>query len=86
MTGSVRGALSNERPYRDRAPNCSFRVGKIVRPPYPRGNSTSDDFAHPTLSGVACARFEPTHQFPLMLRSFWINSGARACNEAHSTS
>src|ERR1700730_5841085 len=37
-------------------------------------------------SEPACEEFDPAHQFPLMLRSFWINSGARACNEAHSTS
>ena len=36
MTGSVRGALSNERPYRDRAFPISPRVIK-PRAPCPRG-------------------------------------------------
>ena len=36
MTGSVRGALSNERPYRDRAPPITPRMQK-ARAPCPRG-------------------------------------------------
>jgi hypothetical protein len=34
MTGSVRGALSNERPYRDRAPANTPRMQLLARRPH----------------------------------------------------
>jgi hypothetical protein len=36
-SGSVRGALSNERPYRDRAPHRRFRILRMSGAPCPRG-------------------------------------------------
>ena len=54
MTGSVRGALSNERPYRDRALRAVPTIGNRPRGHGARGQARKSKrlgaraFAHPT--------------------------------------
>src|SRR5215217_6575741 len=60
--GSVRGALSNERPYRDRSvPTLSGQAAPSFVYGFDRvGTARRRAFAHPTLATLAASTLQPT--------------------------